>query len=218
MDDLAAQIDHFPGDGHNHFGEEDSEFVEPEDIMVPDYNKDIDIAMMMGYYPIQPMLDLQRRKIKPKGNNMNTIKRAFDLGKAQATAEFYKQAGIMDALGRLQSSDPRKLIPALTAAGLLGIGAASASHGDDLLGLIGRAGGGLTAGLSAGALGAAHPGMFAIPETTLAQRMASEVSAKASNPEALGNAVAGIAAATAGAIAAPYAIYHAGKASNDSWI
>jgi hypothetical protein len=216
MDDLTGQVDHFPGDGHNHFGEED-EFVEPYDMLVPDFNKDIDIAMMMGSHPLQPMLELPRRT-KIRGKNMDTIKRAFDLGKAQATAEFYKQAGILDAIGKMQAADPRKLIPVLTTAGLLGLGAAAGSHGDDILGLLGRAGGGLTAGLSAGALGAAHPGMFAVPETTLAQRMASEVSAKAANPEALGNAVAGIAAATAGAIAAPYAIYNAGKASNDSWL
>ena len=215
MDELK---DHFPGDGHNHFGEEDIDFIEPDDILVPDYNKDIDIAMMMGSSPINRAILLQNTNKRAKKMRENRIKRAFDLGKAEATAEFYKQAGILDALTKMQASDPRKLMMMLGATGIGGLGALAASHGDDFLSNVGRVGGGLTAALSAGALGAANPGLFAIPETTLAQRMASEVSAKAANPEALGNAVAGIAAATAGAIAAPYAIYHAGKASNDSWI
>lgn len=215
MDELK---DHFPGDGHNHFGEEDIDFIEPDDILVPDYNKDIDIAMMMGSSPINRAILLQNTNKRAKKMRENRIKRAFDLGKAEATAEFYKQAGILDALTKMQASDPRKLMMMLGATGIGGLTALASSHGDDLLSNVGRVGGGLTAALSAGALGAANPGLFAIPETTLAQRMASEVSAKAANPEALGNAVAGIAAATAGAIAAPYAIYHAGKASNDSWI
>lgn len=215
MDELK---DHFPGDGHNHFGEEDTDFVEPDDILVPDYNKDIDIAMMMGSSPLNRAILLHTKKKRNKNMVESTVKRAFDLGKAQATSEFYKQAGILDAMAKMQASDPRKLMMLLGATGIGGLTSLISSHGNGVMSDIGRIGGGLTAALSAGALGAANPGLFAIPETSLAQRMASEVSAKAANPEALGNAVAGIAAATAGAIAAPYAIYHAGKASNDSWI
>jgi hypothetical protein len=164
------------------------------------------------------LLDLLATAKNKKDKKMKTVKKAFDIGSARATKEFFKQAGLLDALVGAQARDPRKA-QMLATLGTVGLGGAAASglSGKLLNNLIGEGGSQALGGLAGlGALGTAAylgstaPGLMS--PTTAEQRLSAELAAKLQDPDNLMHALKSTAGIGAAALAAPIAIYQLGKA------
>jgi hypothetical protein len=184
------------------------------------FNDPIDATIKVVDDPILEILEQQPRL---QGKKMKTIKKAFDIGSARATKEFFKQAGLLDALVGAQAKDPRKMQMLATIAGL---GQAGLSHaalsgsvglGETLHNTLGKGlaeGLGTVAGLgalgTAAYLGSTAPGL--LTPTTAEQRISAELAAKLQDPENLAQALKSSAGLGAAALVAPIALYQLGKA------
>jgi|LauGreDrversion4_2_1035121.scaffolds.fasta_scaffold84308_1 hypothetical protein len=179
------------------------------------FNDPVDTAVPVA---ADPLLDLLATAKNKKDKKMKTVKKAFDIGSARATKEFFKQAGLLDALVGAQARDPRKA-QMLATLGTVGLGGAAASglSGKLLNNLIGEGGSQALGGLAGlGALGTAAylgstaPGLMS--PTTAEQRLSAELAAKLQDPDNLMHALKSTAGIGAAALAAPIAIYQLGKA------
>jgi hypothetical protein len=170
-----------------------------------------------------PLLSILEQQTNTQGKKMKTIKKAFDIGSARATKEFFKQAGLLDALVGAQAKDPRKAQMLATLAGLGQAGLAfKALSGSDDLGralhsTLGETGSHILGGaLGLGALGtAAYLGSTApglLTPTTAEQRISAELAAKLQDPDNLAQALKSSAGIGAAALVAPIALYQLGKA------
>jgi hypothetical protein len=169
------------------------------------------------------LLAILEQQPKLKGKKMKTVKKAFDIGSARATREFFKQAGLLDALVGAQAKDPRKVQLLAT---LAGVGQSALAHqtlsnegsiakalhsalGGSATNLIGTAAG-LGALGTAAYLGSTAPGL--LTPTTAEQRISAELAAKLQDPDNLAQALKSSAGLGAAALVAPVALYQLGKA------
>jgi hypothetical protein len=184
------------------------------------FNDPVDVAIPVA---ADPLLSILEQQPNIQGKKMKTVKKAFDVGSARATKEFFKQAGLLDALVGAQAKDPRKIQMLATIAGL---GQAGLSHaalsgsvglGETLHNTLGKGlaeGLGTVAGLgalgTAAYLGSSAPGLMS--PTTAEQRISAELAAKLQNPDNLAQALKSSAGIGAAALVAPIALYQLGKA------
>ncbi len=184
------------------------------------FNDPIDTTVKVEEDPILGLLEQQP---KLQGKKMKTVKKAFDIGSARATREFFKQAGLLDALVGAQAKDPRK---AQMLATLAGVGQGSLAYqalsnrgdlgrlmheslGEPASNLIGTVAG-LGALGTAAYLGSTAPGL--LTPTTAEQRISAELAAKLQDPDNLAQALKSSAGLGAAALVAPVALYQLGKA------
>lgn len=184
------------------------------------FNDPVDTAVPVS---ADNLLDLLATANNKKDKKMKTVKKAFDIGSARATKEFFKQAGLLDALVGAQARDPRKTQMLATLAGvgqsalayqaLSGRGelgkALHASLGDTPSTILGGLSG-LGALGTAAYLGSTAPGLMT--PTTAEQRISAELAAKLQDPDNLAQALKSSAGLGAAALVAPVALYQLGKA------
>lgn len=184
------------------------------------FNDPVDTAVPVA---ADNLLDLLATANNKKDKKMKTVKKAFDIGSARATREFFKEAGLLDALVGAQARDPRKaqMLATLAGVGQSTLAYQALSGGGDLgrvlhstLGETGSNLLGTAAGLgalgTAAYLGSTAPGLMT--PTTAEQRISAELAAKLQDPENLAQALKSSAGLGAAALVAPVALYQLGKA------
>jgi len=200
--------------------------MEDEDFMDLDYNEPFynnPIKVMVAADLVDSLFDTDEQPIKRKDKrSMKTIKKAFDIGSARATNEFFKHAGALEAIVGAQSKDPRKtlalsllggtLLANVAHSGLTGTGITGEAL--NYLGVPAAQSIGTLAGLgalgTAAYMGSTSPGL--LTPTTAEQRLSTEIAAKLQDPESLLKAIKGSAGLGAAALVAPVALYQLGKA------